>query len=143
MGGDAGLFENFGGFGAGGQHQRQQQIFGGDKAVAGLLGGLLGIVEQPGGFLRQIDLARSALHLGQLLERGFHAGPHGAIRAARCIDQPGRKPFLVIDQHLEQMLGHELLVALAQGQALCRLNKAAGPLGEFLDIHVRSRSAPL
>ena len=40
------------------------------------------------------------------------------------------------------MIRGELLVALAKGQALGRLNETARPLGEFLDIHALSRSAP-
>ena len=36
--------------------------------------------------------------------------------AAGTVDQPGREPFRVVEQDLEQVLGGELLVALAQGQ---------------------------
>ena len=46
LSGDAGILQDFRRFGAGGQRQRQQQIFGGDETVAGLLGRLFGIVEQ-------------------------------------------------------------------------------------------------
>jgi len=46
LGGDAGLLQDTAGFGAAGQHQRQQQIFGGDETVAGLLGGLFGAVPE-------------------------------------------------------------------------------------------------
>src|SRR6185312_6254114 len=74
-------------------------------------------------------------------QRRFHAGAHGRVFAAGGIDQPRGKAFLVVDQDLEQMLGRELLIAFAQGQTLRRLNKAARPLGEFLDIH-QSSSPP-
>jgi hypothetical protein len=40
------------------------------------------------------------------------------------------------------MFGDELLIAFADSQRLGRLNEAAGPFGEFLDIHALSRSAP-
>src|SRR5882724_9025586 len=68
---------------------------------------------------------------------------HGRVAAAAGGDQARCQSFLVVEKDLEQMLGNELLVALAQGQALGRLNETACPLGEFLDIHALSRPAPL
>ena len=41
------------------------------------------------------------------------------------------------------MFGCELLVALAQGQRLGRLNETAGAVGIFLEIHVLSLGLPL
>ena len=65
--------------------QRQQQIFGGDEAVAGLLGRLFGGVEQPRGFARQIDLARTAFDLGQFRQRRV---PRPGARLRRCRRRP-------------------------------------------------------
>ena len=55
--GDAALGEDLSRLGILVQRQRQQQPLDGDKAVAGLLGGLLGRIEQARGGRRQIDLA--------------------------------------------------------------------------------------
>jgi hypothetical protein len=142
LGGDAGVFQDFRRVGTGGEHQRQQQIFGGDKAVAGFFGDLFGIVQQPGGVLRQVNLARTALHFRQLLERCFRGGAHLAVASSRGGNQAGRQAFLVVEKDLEKVFGDKLLIAFAKGEALGGLNETARPLGEFLDIHALSRSAP-
>ena len=49
--------------------------------------------------------------------------------------RPGGQPLGIVEQHLEQMLGAELLVSLAQGQRLRGLHEAAGAVGVFLEIH--------
>ena len=41
----------------------------------------------------------------------------------------------IVQQHLQQVLRREALVALAQGQRLRRLDEAARPLGVFLEVH--------
>ena len=67
---DAALGEDLSGLGILVQRQRQQQPLDGDKAVAGLLGGLLGRIEQACGCRRQIDLSCAAAgHFWQLRER--------------------------------------------------------------------------
>ncbi len=73
--GDAGGFQDPGALGAAGDGQRQQQVFGGDEAVAGLLGDRFRIVEQFGGVGRQIDLAGLALDLGELRQRALDPRP--------------------------------------------------------------------
>src|SRR3977135_4457050 len=55
----------------------------------------------------------------------------GARPPARTVDQPGGEPFRVVEQHLEQMIGGELLVAFALGQALRGLHESARALGIF------------
>jgi hypothetical protein len=41
------------------------------------------------------------------------------------------------------VLGRELLMALAQSQRLSGLNKSAGTVGIFLEVHFSSLSLPL
>jgi hypothetical protein len=48
------------------------------------------------------------------VEGGFDLGKRLARAAARAIDQARREPFRIIEQDLEEMLGCELLVPLAQ-----------------------------
>ncbi len=140
---DAGGLQDLGALGAARHGQRQQQIFGGDEAVAGLLGDLLGIVEQLGRVGRQIDLARLALDLRQLGERALDPGPHLFRLAAGRRDQPRGQALFVIDEDLQKMFGGEVLVIGAQRQPLGGLHESARPLGEFLDVHLASKpSAP-
>src|SRR6185437_4673373 len=61
--------------------------------------------------------------------------------ASGTIDQAGRQPFRVVEQDLEQMVGGELLMALAQGQRLGGFHKTAGAVGVLLEIHVSTPSA--
>ena len=134
--GHAGLAQNARGLGPLLQREREQQPLDRDKAVAGLLRDLLGVVEQPRGRRRQIELHRAgARHLRQFGEDGLGLLQRLARASASLVDQPRRKPLLVVEQRLQNMLGRELLMALAGRDPLRRLNEAARPLGVFLDIH--------
>ena len=115
---------------------RQQQPLGGDELVAGLLGDLLGLVEDAGELGRQIELAGAAArNLRPLGEQ--RARPRQRIlgAAASLVDQPGGQPLIVVEQHFQQVLGAELLVAFAQRKALRRLDKALGAVGIAFEIH--------
>ena len=65
------------------------------------------------------------------------------VAAAGGRDQARGQAFLIVEEDLQQMFGGELLVAFAQRQALGRLNEAARPLGEFLDIHTALPVGPV
>ncbi len=47
---------------------------------------------------------------------------------------------MIVEQHLQNMLGRELLVPLAGGEGLRALDKTAGAFGVFLEIHAVSLS---
>ena len=112
-----GLRDQFAGVAVLVERDREQQPLDGDEAVAGLLGDLLGAVEQPRGAGREIDLARAgARNLRHLAERVFDAGQHLARIAAGTVDQARGEPFGVVEQNLQKMLGRELLMALAQAR---------------------------
>ena len=114
---DAGAREDFSGLAVLLEREREQQPLDRDEAVAGLLGDLLGLVEDPRHGGCEIDLSGAAArHLGQLGERRLDGRERLARTAAGAVDQAGREPFRVVEQDLEQVFGGELLVALAQGQ---------------------------
>ena len=114
---DAGAGEDLAGLAVLLERQREQQPLDGDEAVARLLGDLLRLVEHARERGIEIDLpGPAARYLRALGERRFHGGQRFARTPAGAVDQPGREPFRVVEQDLEQMLGGELLVALAQGQ---------------------------
>ncbi len=121
------------------ERKREQEPLDRDVAVAGLLRDLLRLIEDPRHRRRQVDLAGAAAgHLGQLRQGGLDGGERLARAAAGAVDQAGGEPFRVVEQDLQQMLGGELLVALAQGQGLRGLNESTGAVGVFFEIHVVS-----
>ena len=135
LGVDPGRRQRLGGVGAA-HRQRQQQLLDGDEAVAGLLRDLLGLVEQPRRLGRHVELAGpAALDLGLLLEQ-FLGRPLCRLGvAAGGRDQVGGHAFRIVEQHLQEMLGQEPLVALAQCQALGRLQEALRAVRVFFDVH--------
>jgi hypothetical protein len=66
--------------------------------------------------------------------------------AAGFADKACGEPLGIVQQHLQEMVRRKLLVALAQSQALRRLNEAASAVRKHLDIHGPSSahlSAPM
>ena len=71
------------------QREGEQHVLGGDEGIAGLLRQLLGLVEHPRGFRRQIELARAAaLDLRQLAELAVDRLP------ARCVGAAASAPSI-------------------------------------------------
>ena len=136
LGSMPGRLQRLGGIGPA-HRQRQQQLLDGDERVAGLLGHLLGLVEQARGLGRHVELAgAAALDLGLLLEQllgrrcaALALPPAVWIRLAAMPSGSSSSTF-------EQMLGQEALVAFAQGQALRRLQEALGAVGVLFHVHV-------
>ena len=86
---------------------------------------------------REVELARAARHLRHALASAASVASSASLRvAAGALDQAGRQPFVVVEQHLQKMFGRELLVALARAPGLRGLDEAARPLGVFLEIHI-------
>ena len=133
---DAGTLERLAGIGLG-RGDREQQPLDRDEAVAGLLRDLLGLIEQACRLGRHVQPAgTAALDLRQLLQQRLGRLPCGLRIAARGLDQVGGQPFLVVEQHLQHVLGQEALVAFAQGHALRRLDEALQSVGILLDVHL-------
>ena len=144
---DAALAEDGAGLAVLLERQPEQQPLDGDKAVAGLFGGLFRGVERARQFRRQIDLPGAASgNFRQLVERVLGRLEDGAGIAAGAVDQTAGKPLAVVQQHFQHMQRRELLVAVAHRQRLRRLDETARTLGVFFNIHrylpSACRSAP-
>ena len=133
--GDAGVGEDLAGFAALLERDGEQQPLGGDELVACLLGNLLGGIEDAREILRQVDLAGPPPKPSDAWKARAPLRQRGARPAAGTLDEPARQPFLVVEQHLQQMLGRELLVPLADRKTLRRLDEALGPVGILVEIH--------
>ena len=141
---DAGAGEDFSRLAVLLQREREQQPLDGDVAVAGLVRDLLRLIEHARHGRRQVDLAGAAArHFREPGEHRLDRGERLARAAAGAVDQTAGQPLRVVEQDLEQMLGCELLVALAQGQRLGGLHETAGAVGVFLEIHGSSLSLSL
>ncbi len=140
---DPGGAQRLGGGRVFGERQREQQPLDGDERIAGLLGQLLGLLEQPGQLGRHIDLAGAgAFHLGQLGQLGLDPGARLLGIAAGAGDQLGGLPLGVVEQDLQKVLRRQALMAAAQRQRLRVLQKAPRALGILLRFH-GSYDAPL
>ena len=115
--GDAGLGEDLRRLGVLLDGQREQQPLDGDEAspaflaifsaVSKTLAVGCGEVELAGAAADTLGSAASACSVAASASRGVAAG---------AVDQTGGQPLGVVEQHLEEMLGGELLVALRQRQ---------------------------
>ena len=133
---DAGVGQNLGRLRSLLHRERKQEALDGDKRIARLLGDLLGVVEQARRRRRHIELpGPRPFDLGQLGEGGFDLCQRLARVPARPIDQPGGQALLVVQKHLEHVLGRELLMPLTKRQRLRGLHEPARPLGIFLQVH--------
>ena len=114
----------------------EQQPLHGDKAVAGLFGGLFRRVERARQFGGQIDLPGAASgYFWEFVQRVLGGFEDGAGVAAGAVDQTAGEAFAVVQQHFQHVQRRELLVAVAHGQRLRRLDETARTLGVFLNIH--------
>ena len=94
------------------------------------------VSKSAGQLLGEIELAGAAAgDLGPLGQHPLDRGKRVAGTAAGALDQAGGHALRVVEQHLQEVLGAELLMALAQGQALRRLDESLGAVGVFLEIH--------
>ena len=113
-----------------------KQPLGGDVLVAGLLGDLLGLVENARKLARRRGLAGAAARdLRPLGEVGIDGQERRLGVAARLADETCGHALAVVEQRLQEMLGRELLVAFAQRDGLRRLHETAGAVRIHLEIH--------
>ena len=71
-----------------------------------------------------------------MLQRVLGGLEDGAGVAAGAVDQTAGQPLAVVQQHFEHMQRRELLMSVAHGQRLRRLDEAARTLGVFFNIHL-------
>jgi hypothetical protein len=134
--GEPALAQNAAGFAALVEREPEQEPLDGDKAVAGLFSRLLGGIEGTRQVRREIDLARpTAGHFRQFVQRILGRLQDGARIAAGAVDQTARQALAVIKQNFQDMQRRELLVAIAHGKRLRRLDEAARTFGVFFNIH--------
>ena len=119
------------------QRRRQQDALDRHILIAGLLGDLLGLVEQADRVAvhRRRGGGAGAGDGGDLVDQGIDLAPRRLRIAARRLDQARGHALLVVEQGLDQMRRRDALVMLAHGDRLRRLQEAARPVGEFLEIH--------
>ena len=75
---------------------------------------------------------------GPLGERGFDGVQRCLGVAAGLADEARGQALVVVEQHLQQVVGRELLVAFAQSKGLRRLNEAASAVRKLFEIHCPS-----
>jgi hypothetical protein len=100
------------------RHRRQQEKLGGDVLVTALLRFLVGDVEELREVARDHDLAGRALHLRKLFNqlRCILLEKRGI--SARLGDEAGDAAVLLAEEREQQVLGLDVLLVAAEGQAL-------------------------
>ncbi len=125
-----------------------EQALGRDELIAGLLGRRFCRGEDAGGVAIQVQLARSARDLGALRQGRFD-GALGLGGIAACgRDQIAGEAVALLQQHLEQVFGRELLMPAGQRQRLGGLDGGFGAVGVEVEVHLWSspgsgRSGPV
>ena len=126
---DAGVLQDARAFGARRHGEREQQIFRGDEAVAGLLRDLLGIVEQPRGFRRQVDLSLPDLR------------PCGSLASARSTLSrtcSGRPPAAAIRRAARPSSSSMRTFSRCSGVNCWWLERSASPWADCMNPRARS-----
>ena len=114
--------------------QGLEQALGRDELVAGLFRGLFGGGEDAGGVAVEIELAGAALDLGAFGQRGFDVGQGAFGVAAGGGDQVTGQAVAFLQEHLQKVLGRELLMAARERQRLGRLDGGFGPVGILVKL---------
>ena len=117
----------------------KQQALNRDVAVTGLFGQFLGGYEQLRRFARDVEIA-ATVDAGQLAQGLVYAALGGRGVAAGSLHQIATQALCVVEQDLQHVPWHQLLVPLALCQALGGLDKAPGTFGVFLEVHQTSPS---
>ena len=141
---DAGIRQDLRRVGALLEGQCQQQPLGRHVLVASLLGYLFGGIEDAGELGGHVKLAGAAArYLGSLGECRLAGRERRLGVAARLANKARGEPLVVVEQHLQQMIGRELLMALAKRKALRRLNEAACAVRKLFKIHGSLLGVPI
>ena len=127
--------------------KREQQALDRHELVPGLVGELLGGVERARQLRGEVDLAGAAAgDLGALRQRPFDGRPGVTGPPSGLLDDARGQALGVVEEDLQQVVGSELLVAVAQGQALRRLHEALRAIGvnlsKFMTIPPRHGGSP-
>ena len=120
-----------------GERECKQQAFNGDIAVARLLRDLFGGIEHAHRVIVEARcLLRAAAGYRRHLCQGRVGLAQGGCRIpASGLDQARRHALLIFKQSFQEMLGPNPLMAHANGDGLCALQKTLGPVSEFFEVH--------
>ena len=114
--------QRLGSAGTGSRRQRQQQPLDGHKAVAGALRQLLGLLEDPRQFGRNVDLPRPRpLDLREPVELGIDRLQCRLRVAPGGANEIGAQPLAILQQHLQQVFRRQPLMTAPQRHRLGRL----------------------
>ncbi len=126
--------------GVGNDQHGQQYPFDGNELVAGFLCQIFGRLQNLCKLLGRIAGDALPRHFGQLID-GFDRFFQRFFRiAARAPDQAGTQPFLILKQHLQQMLRCQKLVFVTLRERVGGLDKPFASVGKLFDIHLRTLS---
>ena len=108
------------------------------KGIAGAIRLFLGIAKDAHDISGEAWLRGSpaAGHFRQAGDIGFNRVLGANWITPSSADQAACRAFRIIQKRLQQMRGRHLLVEFADGNGLRRLQKTAGAVGKFLDVHV-------
>ena len=115
--------------------QRGQHPFDRHECVARFGGDLLGLVEDLGELLVEVDLRAVARDLGQFGDFLVQRFAHPFRRAARAANEVGGKPLLIIKQSFQQMFGNQFLMVFPLCDRLRGLNEPTRAIREFFHVH--------
>ncbi len=115
--------------------QRQQEHFGGDELVAGLLRFLVGDVEQVGQVAADADLAAVAFDLGQAIQGLGQCRLQPADIGSGTCQQGRRAAVLLVEQGQQQVLRLDELLVVADRQALGVGDGLLEPGRKFVEAH--------
>ena len=108
------------------------------KGIASAIRLFLGIAKDTHDIGSEARLCGSAAagHFRQAGDIGFNRVLGANRITPGSADQAACRALRIIQQRLQQMRGRHLLVEFANGNGLRRLQKTAGAVGKFFDIHV-------
>ena len=111
------------------------QVLDRDVGVAHRLGRLFGRSDDAAGLRGEIGIAGAA-DLRQGGNGAVQLGQHRVAVNAHLAEQGGDQTAVLIDERVEQMLGHDIVVSVFECHGLCRLDGLQAFLSQVLRIHV-------
>ncbi len=103
--------------------------------VAHRLGRLFGRSDDAAGLRGEIGIAGAA-DLRQGRNGAVQLGQHRVAVNAHLAEQGGDQTAVLVDERVEQMLGHDIVVSVFECHGLCRLDGLQAFLSQVLRIHV-------
>ena len=115
----------------------EHQVLNGDIGVAAVFGLALGEIEDLARLGRGVHLTAAAGYLRQPVNGGVELTEYGVAVHAHAAEQSADQAAVGVDERIEQVLRHEILVAVFLRHALRGLDGFNCLLGEFISVHSR------